>query len=104
MAHWKDDHSRMCKDTFPIGPNLLVVNFVENNTVQLQNKIQSQYHHSDKVNTMVHITYIHGEYIEDNRVILKEYNFYISDESVTTWDFVQHNFELFYNHLKNNNI
>ena len=54
---------------------------------------------------MVHITYRHGENItKEKRVILKEYHFYISDDRWHDLDFVQHNFQLFYKHLKDNNI
>ena len=76
VARWKDKQSRACRDTFPIGTILLVVDFAENYTLQPQKKIQSQYYHSDQVNIMVHITYIDGEEsTEENRVILKEYHF-----------------------------
>jgi hypothetical protein len=57
-----------------------VVGFSKNYTLQPKNEIESQYYHSDKVIIMVHITYRNGlDSSEDNRVILKEYNFYISD-------------------------
>ena len=81
MAHWKDAQFRTCRDTFPIGNILSVVDFVENYTLQPQNEIQSQYYHLDQVIIMVHITYIHGEdSTEEKSVILKEYHFYISDD------------------------
>ena len=49
---------------------------------------------------MVHITYRHGvDSTKEKRVILKEYHFYISDDRC-----VQHNFQLFYKHLEDNNI
>ena len=54
---------------------------------------------------MVHITYRHGAYsTEYNRVILKEYHFYISDDKCHDSNFVQHSFQLFYNYLKDNSI
>ena len=34
VAHWKDEQVRTCRDTFPIGTILLVVDFVENYTLQ----------------------------------------------------------------------
>ena len=77
---------------------------MENKTLQLQNYIQSQYYHMEQFNIMVHITYIHGEDIEYNKVILKEYHFYISDDRYYDLDYVQRNFELFHNHLNTNNI
>ena len=87
----------MCRDTFPIGTILSVVNFAENYTLQPHNEIQSQYYHSDQVSIMVHST-------EENRVILKKYHFYISDDRCHELDFVQHSFQLFYKHLEDNNI
>ena len=60
VARWKDEQFRACRDKFPIGFILTVVDFVENYTLQPQNEIQIQYYHSDQVNIMVHITYRHG--------------------------------------------
>ena len=54
---------------------------------------------------MAHITYRHGEdSTKENRVILKESQFYISDDRCHDLAFVQHNFQLFYKHLEDNNI
>ena len=47
VARWQDEQFRTCRDTFPIGTILSVINFVENYTLQPQNEIQSQYYHSD---------------------------------------------------------
>ena len=88
-----------------MGNILLVVDFMENYTLQPHNEIQIQYYHSDKVSIMVHITYRDGAYsTEEKRAILKEYHFYISDDMCHDLAFVQHNFQLFYNHLEDNNI
>ena len=95
----------MYRDTFPIGTMLLVVDFAENYTLQPQNEIESQYYHSDQVSIMVHITYKHWEdSTKEKRVIFKEYHFYISDDRCYDLDFLQHNFQLFNNHLKDKNI
>ena len=92
-------------DTFPIGTILSAANFAENYTLQQKNKIQSQYYHSYQVTIMVHITYKHGEdSTEEKRVILNKYHFYISDDRCHDLDFVQNNFQFFYNHLEDNNI
>ena len=105
VACWKDEKFIMCRDTFPIGTILSVVDFAENYTLQPQNEIQSQYYHSDQVNIMVHITYRHGENnTEKKRVILKDYHFYISDGRCHDLDFVQHSFQFFYKHLEDKNI
>ena len=39
VARWQDEQFRVCRDTFLIGTILLVVNFVENYTLQLHNEI-----------------------------------------------------------------
>ena len=105
VVRWKDENFRICRDTFLIGTMLSVVDFVENYTLQLKNQIQSQYYHLEQVNIMVHITYKHGtDSNEQNKVILKEYHFYISDDWCHDLAYVQHCFQLLYNHLKEKNI
>ena len=47
VACWQDERFKTCRDTFPIGTILSVVDFAENYTLQPQNEIQSQYYHSD---------------------------------------------------------
>jgi hypothetical protein len=82
-----------------------VVDFTENYTLQPQNEIQIQYYHSEQVSIMVHITYRHRpDSNEQNKVILKEVHFYISDDRSNDLSYVQHCFGLFYEHLKVNNI
>jgi hypothetical protein len=46
VARWKDDDFRICRDKFPVGIVLLVVDFAEKYTLQQQNEIQIQYYHS----------------------------------------------------------
>jgi len=45
-SQWLDQQFRMCKDTFPIGTIISVVDFAENYTLQPQNETQSQYYNS----------------------------------------------------------
>ena len=72
MAWWQDEQFRICRDTFPLGTILSVVEFAKNYTLQPQNEIQSQYFHSEQVSIMVHITYRHGQdSSEEKRVILR---------------------------------
>ena len=40
-SHWLDQQFRMCKETFPFGTILSVVDFAENYTLQPQNETQS---------------------------------------------------------------
>jgi phage terminase large subunit-like protein len=75
---------------------LLVVDFVDNYTLQPKNEIQSQYYHLEKVNIMVHITYRHGlDSNEENKVILKEYHFYIRNDQFHDLAYIQHCFHFF---------
>ena len=53
LARWQDEKFRICRDTFPRGTILLVVDFAKNYTLQPQNEIQSQYYHSEQVSLMV---------------------------------------------------
>ena len=78
---WEDEQFRICRDTFPLGTILIVVEFGENYTLQPQNEIQSKYYHSKQVSIMVHITYRYwSNRNEEKHVILKESHFYISDD------------------------
>ena len=81
LAQWQDEKFRICRDSFPRGTILSIVDFAENYTLEPQNEIQSHCYHSDQVSLMVHITYRHGSNSsEEQREILKEYHFYISDD------------------------
>jgi hypothetical protein len=54
---------------------------------------------------MIHITYNHAQNSnEQNKVILKEYHFYISNDQCHDLAYIQHCFQFFYNHLKEKNI
>ena len=98
MEQWQDEKFRICRDTFPTETILLVVEFVENHTLQPQNEIQS--YHSEQVSIMVHITYRYGpKSNEEKHVILKESHFYISDDWTHDIHYVQHWFKLFYDQV-----
>ena len=54
---------------------------------------------------MVHITYRHGpNSSEEQREILKEYHFFISEDRCHDFHYVRHCFIMFYDHLKGKNI
>ena len=81
----------MCKETFLIGTIISVVDFAENYTLQPQNETQSQYYNSIQIAIFVHITYRHApDSAEDNRKIIREYHFYMSDDRSHSHEFVQH--------------
>jgi hypothetical protein len=54
---------------------------------------------------MVHITYKHGlDGNKENKFILKEYHFYISDYLCHELTYIHHLFQFLYNNLSENNI
>ena len=91
---------------FPKGTILSVVDFAENYTFSPQKEIQSEYYHLDQVSIFVHILYRHAELVidgfdsdENNREVIKEYHFYISDDRTHDTCFFQHCFNVIYNEL-----
>ena len=80
-AQWLDLQFKLCKDMFPLDTIFLVIDFVENYTLQPQNEVQAKYYTSQYVSIFIHITFMHSpKSIEDDRKILREYHFYISDD------------------------
>ena len=66
-SQWLDQQFRVCKETFPIGTIISVVDFAENYTLQPQNETQSQYYNSIQIAIFIHITYRHApDSAEDN--------------------------------------
>ena len=75
-ARWLDTQFKLCKDTFPFGNIVSVVDFVENYTLQPQREVQSQYYNSTQVSIFVHIAFIHAaDSTKDQRKVLREYHF-----------------------------
>ena len=94
---WLDFQFNLCKDTFPLDTIVLVVDFVENYTLQPQNEVQEKYYSSQYVSIFVHITFMHSPTsTKDDRKILREYHFYISDDRSHSTKFVYGCFLLFY--------
>ena len=74
---------------FPLNTIVSVVKFVENYTLQPQNEVQEKYYTSQQVSIFVHITFMHSPTsTEDDRNILREYHFYISDDRSHSMKFV----------------
>ena len=101
-ARWQDlQFKKSCK-FFPLGTIFSIIDFAENYTFVPKKEIHSEYYHSDQVSMLVHILYRHAEqkvdHIEstsENRHIIKEYHFYISDDRTHDTYFVQHCFGKF---------
>ena len=96
------------REIFPTRTILSIVHFAENYTFSTQKEIQSEYYHFDQVSIFVHVLYRHSQqYVDgieitcDNRDVIKEYHFYISDDRTHDTHFVQHCIEKkFYDSLK----
>eukprot|EP00243_Klebsormidium_subtile_P009267 TRINITY_DN4598_c0_g1_i1.p1 TRINITY_DN4598_c0_g1~~TRINITY_DN4598_c0_g1_i1.p1 ORF type:complete len:433 (+),score=38.91 TRINITY_DN4598_c0_g1_i1:432-1730(+) len=88
-----------------------VSDFAENYSFQLQNEIQSMHWYSDQVTIFVHITYRHAEQAVDgrestpeNRDVVKEIHFYISDDKSHDTRFVQHCFKLHFDWMRGRGV
>jgi hypothetical protein len=57
VASWQDKQARLVLESLLAGTIISHVDFAENYSFQVQNKIQSAYYHSYHVTIMVHITY-----------------------------------------------
>ena len=84
-----------------------MVDFAENCTFEVQKEIQSEYYHSHQVSIFFHVLYRHAqqnvddiENMNDNRHVIKEYQFYISDDHTHDTCYVQHCFDIIYGSLK----
>ena len=90
----------MCKETFCIDTIISVFYFAKNYTLQPQNETQSQYYNSIQIVIFCHITYRHApDSVEDNRKIIREYHFYMSDNRSHSNEFVQHCFKNYFDFL-----
>ena len=78
-----------------------MVDFAENSTLAPQEETQGQYYNSMQVSMFVHIVYRHAhDSTEDDRRIVREYHFYLSDNRMHSPEFVQHCFDKFYINLR----
>ncbi len=56
-TRWLDEHFKFCKDTFPLGMIVLVVDFTEKYTLETQNEVQPMYYNSIQVSIFLHNIY-----------------------------------------------
>ena len=104
-ARWLDEKFKLCKDTFSLGTIVSIIDFAENYTLQPQNEVQSMYYHSTQVSIFVHLAFMHADgSIEEDRKVVREYHFYISDDCTHSLEFVQGCFKVFYDSLREKNI
>jgi hypothetical protein len=110
-ARWQDLQFKQSREAFPLGTILFVVDFAENYTFVAQKEIHSEYYHSDQVTIFVHVLYRHAQHSVDNientngnQHVIKEYDFYISDDRAHDTHYVQHYFDKFYDSLKEHGI
>ncbi len=83
-----------------------MVAFVENNTFEIQNEMQSMHWHSYHISILVHITYHHNPHLDpydEESQVFNEYHFYIFNDRKHDSKFVQHCFKLHWEHMVANN-
>ena len=109
--HWKYIQFKQSHDVFPVRTIFPVVDFVENYTFEAQKEIESEYYHSDQVSIFFHVLYRHTQHnvddieiTNDNRHVIKEYHFYISDDHTHDTHYVQHCFDIIYGSLKTHGV
>ena len=61
---------QVCKDTFQLDTIVLVVNFIENYTLQPQNEVQEKYYTFQQVSIFFHITFMHSPTSTEDDMIL----------------------------------
>ena len=84
---------------------LSIVDFAKNYTLAPQDEIQAQYYNLEQVTIYVHIVYRHApDSIEEDQKILRGYHFYMSDNKLHSFEFVQYCFKVFYDNLKERQI
>jgi hypothetical protein len=110
-ARWKDIQFKKYLEVFPPGTILFVVDFVENYTFAAKKVIQSEYYHSNQITIFFHVLYRHDqqsldniESTNENRHVIKEYHFYISDDRAHDTDYVQNCFDKLHDSLKERGI
>ena len=98
---WLARQFKACKEDFPIGTIVFVIDFVENYSFQPQDEIHSMHWFNVQVTLLVHITYRHAQLLVDgiestemDRHVVKECHFYVSDDKVHDILFMQHFFKL----------
>ena len=84
-----------------------MVDFAKSYTFTAQREIPSEYYHSNQVSILVHVLYRHVKHSVDNREstsenrnVIKDYHFYISDDRAHDKHYVQHCFDKLYDTLK----
>src|SRR5271156_825201 len=111
-ARWQAKQFCDSQNCFPPGCILSVVDFAENYTFSSQKELQSQYYHSDQVAIFFHVTYRHAQFDLDEvestnpneRIIIKEVHFYISDDKVHDRSYVAHCFAMYFEDIANRGI
>lgn len=82
-----------------------MVDFIENYTLQPKNEVQAQYYNSIQIAIFVHITYRHAhDSTKEDKKVIREYHFYMSDDISHSSDYVQHCFENFYEFFQEKGI
>lgn len=92
-ARWQNQQAKFAKDSLPRNAILTHIDFAENYTFQVQNKIQSMYYHSTQTTIMVQVVYrveMVGDGDNEMPQLIRETHYWISDDKTHDTLFVQH--------------
>jgi hypothetical protein len=93
VAKWEDDQFRVCLASFPDDTMVFVIDYVENYSFEVQNKVQSMHWHSYQVTILVHIMWVRNpnpDPEDESTRSIMTYHFYIFDDKLHDSYFVQH--------------
>lgn len=100
-----DEQFKLCKDTFPLSMIVSFVDFTKKDKLKPQNEVQAMYDHSTQVSIFVHTTFIHvHDNKEEDSIFLRERHFYIKNVWTHSLEFVQGDFGLFYDNLRERDV
>lgn len=100
VARWQDSQCQNAMNDLPADMILSHIDFAENYSFQIQNKIQSIHWFSHQVTILVHLTYSRNPSPDGDEEWIKQSHFYISDDKEHDTLFVQHCLLLHWRWLK----
>ena len=93
VARWEDAQFKKSLENIPADGIVSVIDFAENYSFEVQNKVQSMHWHSYQVSILVQISWIrnpNANPADPSSMTLMKYNFYISDDKSHDSYYVQH--------------
>jgi hypothetical protein len=88
--------------SFPTNTMVSIVDFIENYSFEVRNKVQSTHWHIYQISILVHIYFCHNptpDLYDEKSQILTEHHFYVYDNRKHDYKFVQHYFKLHWQYM-----